>query len=208
MPIQSTYSSETFLPLYMRNGQRERQRKRQRTYKWFFPIPNITAFILFAYWEDNLTITTFFGHNVMIETIVAQNEKKLLHPHFIGRFGVSKEKAGLPETLLLKRGEGGTVEEVARWDFKKTKNKKYKVRNKQDSAVEKVWYWESMKIHILTLDHKQITPNHTRSKFHQIKIVSADESQVWSSWSPNSTYLHLDFHSIAYILGCLEKHIF
>ena len=40
-----------------------------------------------------------------------------LHSH-IGRFGVSKEKAGLPETLLLKRLEGGSVEEVARWDLR------------------------------------------------------------------------------------------
>jgi len=31
------------------------------------------------------------------------------------RFGVSQEKAGLPETLLLKRGEGGRVDEVARY---------------------------------------------------------------------------------------------
>ena len=37
--------------------------------------------------------------------------KILLHAD---RFGVSQEKAGLPETLLLKRGEGGRVEEVAR----------------------------------------------------------------------------------------------
>ena len=33
------------------------------------------------------------------------------------RFGVSKEKAGLPETVLFKRLEGGGVEEVARWDL-------------------------------------------------------------------------------------------
>jgi len=31
------------------------------------------------------------------------------------RFGVSKEKAGLPETLLLRRVEGGMVEELARY---------------------------------------------------------------------------------------------
>ena len=39
----------------------------------------------------------------------------------IDRFGVSKEKAGLPETLLFKRVEGGTVEEVARWVLKTKK---------------------------------------------------------------------------------------
>ena len=34
---------------------------------------------------------------------------------------MSKEKAGLPETLLLRRVEGGMVEELARWDLKPTK---------------------------------------------------------------------------------------
>ena len=46
------------------------------------------------------------------------NNCNYIHSPHIGRFGVSKEKAGLPETLLLKRLEGGSVEEVARWDLR------------------------------------------------------------------------------------------